>query len=283
MLGITTAQNISSQLSDINFDNLSSTTSSGFNFGGLVGGLTGGGLSFDDPVGSLANVGVSALTGAVPGLSTLLGVMDINIGQNLSNVTSYGLNSWGATTSPENIGQYLQQYEAEIIKPLVQNFENDLENSVNELSDFLHWGLQFYQRMRRDHAKANSTKQAYDMAIDFFKKQFEKVFVPFVKPFLDKGLATGKTVPKKLNNYLHLGQPVNPNDPAIQTRVYTFDLQKINALVKGVQNGQTVNTTNQSTTNNDQNSSSENGSSQDKSSSKSLLTLLSAFLLLRQL
>jgi hypothetical protein len=274
MLGITTAQNLSSTIGDINFDNLS-PSSSGMSLGGLIGGLSGG-IDLSDPISSGVNLGVSALTSAVPGLSTLLGVMNIDIGQNISAVTSYGLNSWGATTSPENIGQYLQQYQTEIINPLVQGFETDLQKSVNELSDFLHWGLQFYQRMRRDHAKANSTKEAYDMAINFFKKQFDTVFVPFVKPFLDKGLAVGKTVSKKLNNYLHLGQPVNQNDPAIQTRVYTFDLNKINNLIKSVQSGNT----NQSDITSDTKDVSDD--SPKKSSSSNIFLILLLILMMKK-
>ncbi|HIC30965.1 MAG TPA: hypothetical protein EYO76_03520, partial [Flavobacteriaceae bacterium] len=181
MFDINDAIFFSNNVSNVNFDGLNNTQSTNsfldnITTGGLLSGLNDIGLNPNDLNSSdIIDVGLNTLTSLIPGFSIVNNLVGGDIGQNISNVISYGLNSWGATTSPENIGQYLNAFQDDI-NQLVNNFDKDPNTYFNELGKFLWWGTQFYGRMRRDHANANSTKEAYDMAINFFDKNQKEIW-----------------------------------------------------------------------------------------------------------
>lgn len=190
-------------------------------------GVQSGGLNTGDLVATGLDVGLGAATGGIYTLAStaLSAVFGVSINEGVSNMTNYGANSWGASTTPEGIGQHISEFQKYIEKQLSIIENGQIQKGMNELGRFLWWGQSFYGRMRQNHAKANSTKEAYDMAIDFFQKGIHEIWKP-----LEKSLwkwSKSKEVSISGNDFLHLGQPVNQNDPPFKYWELTINVDKM--------------------------------------------------------
>lgn len=205
-----------------------STTQGGFDISAL-GGLIGSG----GDVSGIATVGLNAATGGLfsPVSSFLSTLTGFDIMGNIGNVTKYGLSSWGASTNPDEMQLFLQNAEKTINEHVSKISNMDID-SLTEMSRYINWGVQFYTRMRKNHAKAKSTQLAYDMAIKAFTKFKTDLLNPLVSALKSKGLITELSVTKKANDYpMQNGNYPYSSDPAINYSEFTLNQDKYRELL----------------------------------------------------
>lgn len=136
----------------------------------------------------------SPISGSTTGL--LAGLLGFDIQQNLNNVFKYGLSSWGASTNPEAQMQKITSY----MNPIIQGKVNQLtkQNAAETLSyldSFLAFMYIGHKYLRKHHARAGSTKKAYEQAMEFLTKLRKSVIDDLVSKLRDSGYTVShKTV-----------------------------------------------------------------------------------------
>ena len=137
-------------LSGLNFSTTSSTDSTSTGAGGTVEALAGGALESIPVIGGL--------------LSGVVG--KLNIAENINLVQKYGLSSWGASSSPEEAKANFVKY----VYPWYQNQLSMLASGnvgaiLTEMNQWLVANLESSKYRRKNHARAESTRQALDWMI----------------------------------------------------------------------------------------------------------------------
>jgi hypothetical protein len=128
---------------------LSLPTSTGSN-GGVMGGL--------DPL----SIGLS-------GLNVLDGVLGAGLMDNISNVLTYGLSSWGASTDPASAQKFFQGTIRPAVSSLLTDLNADnLEENLKQVSKILEHGIALYKHKLAKHFKAGSSKEAAKQNIQMY-------------------------------------------------------------------------------------------------------------------
>lgn len=204
-------------------DIFSGGSSDGNVFGDLLGsgdnGSNGGGLG-------------SALTGlGLNALQNLLGGFDLM--GNLSNVLNYGLSSWGATHTPEGYKVHIKYWATLLANQVEQIKSGSLEHPLNELSKWIAWGEARHRYMRTNHAKAKSTKLAYDSGINFFVEQKNNLLLPIISEFEKmKLIGSRHSITEKVVPFYWDGKTVSSSDNNMTTTwmKYTIDTKRLDEL-----------------------------------------------------
>lgn len=143
----------------------SSSKKSGF-AGALAGIASGAASGGSMDVGSLANGALAAAASAIPFGDVALDILNsLGLQENIGLVSSYGISSWGASTSPE-------QTKAEFAKVVYPFMEekllglnpSNLAETINSIEDLLLSNHYYYVALRDNHSKAKSTRLANDWA-----------------------------------------------------------------------------------------------------------------------
>ncbi|MBL4568762.1 MAG: hypothetical protein JKY69_03605, partial [Flavobacteriaceae bacterium] len=131
------------------------------------------GFQFEGFTSTLNNSNDPTLMAIGTGLQLLDGT-GLDFQTNINNVLTYGLSSWGATTTPEGIKGKIDELGAYVSSILSQN---DPVNALTLFNKQLKRLLTYYKHIRANHARAGSTKKAYDLMIsainDYLKIESE--------------------------------------------------------------------------------------------------------------
>ncbi|WP_299116864.1 hypothetical protein [uncultured Winogradskyella sp.] len=143
--------------------------------GGALGGALGGAVG-----GTASGGGLGGLLGGFGGIGNITnilgGILDFDLGQNLSNVFQYGLSSWGAGTNPEQEMQTLSNYMNPIIEDSVSKMnDSNIGETLSYIDAFHAFVYLAYKYLRKHHANAGSTKAAHEKAMDVVTKMRKDV------------------------------------------------------------------------------------------------------------
>lgn len=150
-----------------------------------LGGATSGG-------GFLSSLGGPAMGIAQGLVGDLLG--SLNIGENIKLVKEYGISSWGASTSPDKELKEVSEFVVPIISDKMQQMnEQNVSETLSWLDGFIMFTYTAFKHLREHHARAGSTKAAYDEVMSFCVSMRKKSIDTVVNELKSSGFTVSKT------------------------------------------------------------------------------------------
>tara|TARA_B100001179_G_C18544406_1_gene383123 strand:- start:155 stop:1039 length:885 start_codon:yes stop_codon:yes gene_type:complete len=124
--------------------------------------------------GALLNSGASgniegglsmAANAIVPGSGAVLApILDgLKLDENYNLAKKYGWNSWGASASPESISAEFESITMPEVARLMQDVSTNPQKALSETKIYLETIIALRKYLRKNHSKANSTKQANEL------------------------------------------------------------------------------------------------------------------------
>lgn len=112
--------------------------------------------------GGIVDAGAELAAGAIPFGGLIKGLLDnLGLAANISNVLKYGLSSWGASATPEE----MKKRFAEICYPwlqekLAQTTMDNVDRQLTAIDVNLRGNSQFFKKLAENHSRAKSTRLA---------------------------------------------------------------------------------------------------------------------------
>lgn len=148
-----------------------------------------------DVTGGIIDGGLTLASGAMPFGGIIKGILDkLKLSSNISNVLKYGLSSWGASMTPEE----MKKRFAEICYPwlqeeLAKTTTNNVDTQLTSIDVQLRGNAKFFEKLAQNHSKAKSTKIANEWASQECTDLLKKTIDGFNAQFQANGTTVTKT------------------------------------------------------------------------------------------
>ncbi len=157
---------------------------------GDITNVSGSGGSGTTTEAGIVDGAMTLASGAIPFGGIIKGILDeMEIGANISNVLKYGLSSWGASKTPEE----LKKRFAETILPWLQDMLakttiDNISSQITAIDVNLRGNSQFFKKLKENHSRAKSTRLANEYGEQECAKLLEEVLTGFNKQLATAGV-----------------------------------------------------------------------------------------------
>jgi len=119
---------------------------------------------------------------------------NFNVVDNINNAFKYGLNSWGASTSPEQMSGNFSQKVLPYLKNKLETITaNNVDDQIDELETVMRINRTYHQ-YRVGKSRATSSKKGHAQAASEYGKLLNTLLPKLIKMFEEKGVKVQKKV-----------------------------------------------------------------------------------------
>lgn len=135
--------------------------------------------------GGIVDAGVEIAAGALPFGGLIKGLLEnLDLANNIKNILKYGLSSWGASMTPEE----MKKRFAEICYPwleqmLASTTPANVDTQMTAIDVNLRANQQFFKKLMENHSRAKSTRIANEWASNECKRLLQETIDEFNRQF----------------------------------------------------------------------------------------------------